>query len=211
MRLEINITIVYLSKMLLLVLVVAIAQGTPLFHFTIPRAAFKLPSPHQYTWAYRTNPALPPPVTLSHQYPIVFPSIVRGHTAPLYQGPKAAAQLRPATIIPTRILSQFRSQDELGGYHFSYSGGPSSRTETRSHDGTVRGGYSYVDPNGQLQSYQYIADEGGFRVTGGAAHPATVNPGQLRANVIEPEFVIHRTARRVQETNLTDSETYALR
>lgn len=73
--------------------------------------------------------------------------------------------ISPTLHLFSPVIMQQRSQDELGGYHFSYSGGPTSRTETRDHAGVVRGAYSYIDPNGEHQEYQYIADKGGYRVT----------------------------------------------
>ena len=38
--------------------------------------------------------------------------------------------------------------------------------ETKSADGIVRGSYTYVDPEGKLQTVQYISDAFGFRVAG---------------------------------------------
>ena len=68
----------------------------------------------------------------------------------------------PALVSPTS--SQFRTQDENGGYHFSYSGELSSRAETRNQDGTIQGQYNYIDPAGNSREYHYVADENGFRV-----------------------------------------------
>ncbi|XP_068221216.1 uncharacterized protein [Palaemon carinicauda] len=62
--------------------------------------------------------------------------------------------------------SQYHSQDELGQYAFGYKTGESSRDETRDVYGHVRGSYSYVDANGEVQTQNYIADDKGFRVTG---------------------------------------------
>merc|ERR1711970_214090 len=58
--------------------------------------------------------------------------------------------------------------DELGGYDFGYSGGPSSRAETRDHLGIVRGAYTSLGAGGDLQSTQYVSDALGYRVLNGA-------------------------------------------
>ncbi|KAI4479100.1 hypothetical protein M0804_011239 [Polistes exclamans] len=55
-------------------------------------------------------------------------------------------------------------RDSLGQYDYSYTGDSSAKTESRSLDGTTRGAYSYIDPNGILQQVHYIADHNGFRV-----------------------------------------------
>ena len=64
------------------------------------------------------------------------------------------------------VQSQYHAQDELGQYSFGYSGGPSSRAETRDAYGIVRGSYNYVDSEGKVQTNHYVADGLGFRVSG---------------------------------------------
>ena len=76
-----------------------------------------------------------------------------------------------AAIAPQPVYTQFRSQDELGGYHFGYSGGPSSRAEQRDHNGVVRGAYTLVDANGLVQKYEYISDALGYRLLSGTNLP----------------------------------------
>lgn len=84
--------------------------------------------------------------------------------------PLAAAPILPALDVvpaaaPTQVLSQFHSQNELGGYEYGYEGGPSAKHEVRTPDGVTRGSYSYVDANGELQTVSYVADDlHGFRV-----------------------------------------------
>ncbi|BES96925.1 structural constituent of cuticle [Nesidiocoris tenuis] len=64
-----------------------------------------------------------------------------------------------------QITSQYHSQDELGQYSYGYSGGPSSKQEIKTADGVTRGGYSYIDANGLVQSAAYVSDPvNGFRV-----------------------------------------------
>ncbi|XP_011871995.1 PREDICTED: uncharacterized protein LOC105564316 isoform X2 [Vollenhovia emeryi] len=69
-------------------------------------------------------------------------------------------------VMPYRFLhsSLHHTQDSLGQYDYSYTGDSSAKTESRSLDGTTRGAYSYIDPNGILQQVHYIADHNGFRV-----------------------------------------------
>ncbi|XP_018358705.1 PREDICTED: uncharacterized protein LOC108758323 [Trachymyrmex cornetzi] len=69
-------------------------------------------------------------------------------------------------VLPYRLLhsSLHHTQDSLGQYDYSYTGDSSAKTESRSLDGTTRGAYSYIDPNGILQQVHYIADHNGFRV-----------------------------------------------
>ncbi|XP_014255921.1 calphotin-like [Cimex lectularius] len=67
--------------------------------------------------------------------------------------------------VPFHVASQYHAQDELGQYVYGYSGGPSAKHEEKSLDGTTKGGYSYVDAYGLVQSAAYVSDpHGGFRV-----------------------------------------------
>lgn len=77
----------------------------------------------------------------------------------------APSSLISPTIYTTApLLSQYHSQDNLGQYSYGYSGGLSSKTETKTLDGITRGSYSYIDADGQLQSVEYTADAiNGFR------------------------------------------------
>lgn len=65
----------------------------------------------------------------------------------------------------TPISSQHQAQDNWGQYSYGYVSPHSSKSETRTADGVTRGGYSYIDANGILQTVSYIADAvHGFRV-----------------------------------------------
>ncbi|KAG5896454.1 hypothetical protein JTB14_002596 [Gonioctena quinquepunctata] len=55
-------------------------------------------------------------------------------------------------------------QDVLRPYSYGYVGPLSGHSESRAADGVTRGGYSYLDANGIVQTVQYVADENGFRV-----------------------------------------------
>ncbi|XP_018327906.1 golgin subfamily A member 6-like protein 6 [Agrilus planipennis] len=63
------------------------------------------------------------------------------------------------------IEHQYYSQDALGSYVYGYITPHSTKTEFRTHDGVTKGGYSYIDPNGEVQTVEYTADaKNGFRV-----------------------------------------------
>ncbi|KAJ9573635.1 hypothetical protein L9F63_008976, partial [Diploptera punctata] len=72
----------------------------------------------------------------------------------------------PAAVgVATSVSSQYHAQDTLGQYSYGYTGGPSAKTETRTADGITRGGYSYIDGHGLVQSASYVSDPvNGFRV-----------------------------------------------
>lgn len=64
-------------------------------------------------------------------------------------------------------VTQYHALDPLGGYAYGYSNALSQKTEA--HDplvGATIGSYSYRDGAGVQQSVQYVADSGGFHVTG---------------------------------------------
>lgn len=68
-------------------------------------------------------------------------------------------------IQPVAANSQYHAQDELGQYTYGYVNPLSSKAETKTADGITRGGYSYIDANGILQTVNYISDPvNGFRV-----------------------------------------------
>ncbi|XP_075238232.1 uncharacterized protein LOC142334246 [Lycorma delicatula] len=114
---------------------------------------------------------LPAPAAFSVPVPIA-PAPV----APVvYSAPVPAAV--PAPIIAAPLTSQYHSQDELGQYSYGYIGGPSSKAEIKTFDGVTRGGYTYLDANGLVQSANYVADPlNGFRV---AASNLPVAPGPV--------------------------------
>lgn len=83
--------------------------------------------------------------------------------APYHAGVIAAAPV--AIAAPAVTSSQYHAQDELGQFSYGYAGGPSAKHEARSFDGVTRGGYSYVDAHGLVQSVNYVSDPvHGFRV-----------------------------------------------
>ena len=54
----------------------------------------------------------------------------------------------------------------------------SSRDETRSADGVVKGSYTYIDANSVPQTIKYVADENGFQIEGSniPKHVSDPNP-----------------------------------
>ncbi|XP_047501828.1 uncharacterized protein LOC125047593 [Penaeus chinensis] len=129
------------------------------------------------------TPAVLAPLVHAHVAPLVLPQaapfplaaqavFVRADPEALQrvaEVPLAAPALPALGVVPaaapTQVLSQFHSQNELGGYEYGYAGGPSAKHEIRTADGVTRGSYSYVDANGELQTVSYVADDlHGFRV-----------------------------------------------
>merc|ERR1711970_167845 len=92
-----------------------------------------------------------------------------------------------AFVVPHPVLQTYRSQDELGGYQFGSSGGPSSRVEVRDHLGVVRGAYNTIDGDGNVHRFQYISDALGYRLLSGNPFPET-------AVVLEAPVPVDETA-----------------
>ncbi|KAJ9583598.1 hypothetical protein L9F63_022071 [Diploptera punctata] len=82
--------------------------------------------------------------------------------------PYAAVQKYTTYTVPFHVSTstQYHAQDTLGQFAFHHAGDNQVRTETKSVDGSVRGLYGYVDPNGKLINVHYVADDNGFRVIG---------------------------------------------
>lgn len=67
---------------------------------------------------------------------------------------------------PVSLSGQYHVQDSLGQYSYGYSAGSSAKAESRTLDGVTRGGYSYLDGHGVVQTANYIADDvHGFQVS----------------------------------------------
>lgn len=92
--------------------------------------------------------------------------VVPIHTA--YEATAAAAPAITPLVSyqPLSILgsSQYHTQDDWGQYSYGYVNPHSAKSEVKTADGVVRGGYSYIDAHGVLQTVNYIADALGFRV-----------------------------------------------
>lgn len=75
--------------------------------------------------------------------------------------PSASYAYVPATS------SQYQTQDSLGQYSYGYVEPLSAKSEIKTADGVTRGGYSYIDANGIIQTVNYVSDPiNGFRVAG---------------------------------------------
>ncbi|KAF4523669.1 hypothetical protein B566_EDAN006039, partial [Ephemera danica] len=59
--------------------------------------------------------------------------------------------------------TQFHSQDGQGQFIFGHSSPEQVRLESRTADGTVRGSYSYINPEGRTIKVTYTAGENGFQ------------------------------------------------
>lgn len=95
------------------------------------------------------------------------------------------------TAVISPIKSQYHTQNELGQYTYGYNDGYSSKSETKHANGLTEGAYSYVDPNGVLQQYNYVSDENGYRVTGtnlpvAPAFPVVAVSSETPAAVVAP-------------------------
>jgi len=94
----------------------------------------------------------------------------------------ANGQLIVGGAVAAGGATQYHAQDELGQYSYGYAGGPSSKSESKTADGVVRGAYSYIDGNGLVQSVNYVADPiNGFRV---AATNLPVGPAPAQAQLV---------------------------
>ena len=80
----------------------------------------------------------------------------------------AQTQRERADLSPT--LQSLQAHQKTPS-EFIYSGGPTSRSETRDANGVVRGTYSYFDGHGEVQKKDYIVDSKGFRFVSNANVP----------------------------------------
>lgn len=78
------------------------------------------------------------------------------------QGPYPGAYTAVSSDEPSEA-TQFHSQDGQGQFLFGHSSPQQARLESRSADGTVRGSYSYINPDGRTIKVTYTAGENGFQ------------------------------------------------
>ncbi|XP_055914258.1 cuticle protein-like [Eupeodes corollae] len=97
----------------------------------------------------------------------------------------SATPLLNRLIVPS---SQYHSQDGIGQYAYGYNDHLSSKQEIKSLDGITRGSYSYIDSNNVLQTVDYVADAGGFRVS------ATNLPKPVAAPVVPAQDIPQQVA-----------------
>ncbi|XP_046383579.1 calphotin-like [Ischnura elegans] len=152
------------------------AYAPAAYHYSTP-AQYAYHSVFPYNrYAYSTYapqwhpfPALQAPYTaapVTYSAPIAYTAPVAA-PAPVSYAP-APVSYAPAPVsyaAPVEVSSQYHAQDELGQYSYGYAGGPSAKSEVRTWDGITRGGYSYIDAEGKVQTVNYVADPvNGFRV-----------------------------------------------
>merc|ERR1712168_1680565 len=99
-----------------------------------------------------------------------------------------AAAPGPYAVPAAPLASQFHAQDEFGNTVHGYSNINSAKHEAGHPLVGVSGGYSFVDPNGKLQTTSYVADGLGFRVQATNLPVAPVYDGV--APVFEPELPV---------------------
>ncbi|KAF5301950.1 hypothetical protein FQR65_LT08686 [Abscondita terminalis] len=81
--------------------------------------------------------------------------------------PHVAYSYVPAVALHAPVSSQYHTQDAIGQYSYGYVSPLSSKSELKTADGITRGGYSYIDANGIVQTINYVSDPvHGFRVAG---------------------------------------------
>merc|ERR1712088_1004115 len=98
--------------------------------------------------------------------------------APL-AAPAPVAPVNYAAFAPAPLSSQFAAGDEFGNTQYGYSNWASSKHEVGNGFGQKTGSYQYVDPNGELQTVTYVADEFGFRTEDSRLPVAPVHNAEL--------------------------------
>ncbi|XP_066253093.1 uncharacterized protein [Euwallacea similis] len=89
------------------------------------------------------------------------PENLNGHVVPIQTH---VSDGNPLPVAPQAQLSYTPEQYGFNAYSYGYIGPHSAKSETQTSDGVVRGGYSYIDAHGIVQTVTYIADKAGFRV-----------------------------------------------
>merc|ERR1712010_426198 len=84
-----------------------------------------------------------------------------------------------AAFASAPLSSQFAAGDEFGNTQYGYSNCASSKHEVGNGFGQKTGSYQYVDPNGELQTVTYVADEFGFRTEDSRLPVAPVHNAEL--------------------------------
>merc|ERR1712195_465217 len=93
--------------------------------------------------------------------------------------PAPIAPVNYAAFAPAPLSSQFAAGDEFGNTQYGYSNWASSKHEVGNGFGQKTGSYQYVDPNGELQTVTYVADEFGFRTEDSRLPVAPVHEYEL--------------------------------
>lgn len=132
--------------------------------------------------------------------PVQESAVVANAPLPLSAAPvvSVAAPVAVQAAAPAAdVNSQFHAQDEFGQYNYGYSNPTQTKSEIKTADGVTRGTYSYLDPNGLIQTVNYISDAMGFRVAatnlpvhnvGTEAEPQTVEVAKYSALTPSVEY-----------------------
>jgi hypothetical protein len=113
-----------------------------------------------------------------HTFP-TFPTVHAVPVAPVVHAEvQALPVVAPAVVqiapVPSRIISKFHSQDELGQAAFGHVTADQSASNFRDATGNQIGHYAYINPDGQQIVVYYTAGAGGFRVISNALPEAPV-------------------------------------
>ena len=136
--------------------------------------------PYAQTYDYNIQPMVAAAPTVAKVTPV---------SAPVTVPVAAPAAVPVVAAAPAVTGSQYHAQDDFGQYSFGYNDPNSQRQEIKTADGVVRGAYQYIDEAGVLQTVEYVADEGGFRVA------ATNLPSGPAAPVVDtPEVAAAKAA-----------------
>jgi len=145
---------------------------------------YSVPAPVQQVYTHVVDAAVPAPIQQVYTQVVdaAVPAVEQPKEAVVEEAAPVAAVPVEATqeIITVPILTQYHSQDEQGSYKFGYSEASATREE-ESKNGVITGHYNYIDTDGQIQTVNYVADEAGFRVTGGLPLPVEDTPEVVAA------------------------------
>merc|ERR1711990_852271 len=103
--------------------------------------------PYASNYGYSVPAAAPAPVAAPVAAPVV-----------------ASAPVAAAATPVDATNSQYHAQDDFGQYNYGFAHPTQTKQEVKTADGVTRGGYSYIDANGIVQTVNYISDAMGFRV-----------------------------------------------
>ncbi|XP_060529502.1 uncharacterized protein LOC132703945 isoform X2 [Cylas formicarius] len=88
------------------------------------------------------------------------PDQLTGHVVPVHTGESN----QPLPVAPVPQAAYAPESYGYEPYSYGYMSPFGVKSESQSPDGVVRGGYSYLDAHGVVQTVNYIADKDGFRV-----------------------------------------------
>merc|ERR1712127_1007809 len=144
------------------------------YNYGIPGYYGSVAAPFAYNNAWTAQTAYPYAPQAAYSYaPYAQAYAPVAATAPV------VAPINYAAIAPAPLSSQFAAGDEFGNTQYGYSNWASSKHEVGNGFGQKTGGYQYVDPNGELQTVTYVADEFGFRTEDSRLPVAPVHKYEL--------------------------------